>query len=214
MDITYLGHSSFRIRGKNANVVTDPYDSDMVGLKFPKHIEADVVTISHNHKDHSAVDQLDGNPYVLNGPGEYEVKGVGVVGHTTFHDEEKGATRGRNIIFRIEIDGVSIVHLGDLGHVLSSDQVDELDGVGILLVPVGGLFTIDAAKAVTVINEIEPSIVIPMHYGRPELNQKNFSGLAAVAEFLKAIGKEVVPQAKLSITKDKMPAEMQVVVLA
>jgi L-ascorbate metabolism protein UlaG (beta-lactamase superfamily) len=214
MDITYLGHSSFRIRGKTTTVVTDPFDSASVGLKFPKHIEADIITLSHDHDDHNAVSQLDGTPFVIRGAGEYEVKGVGVVGISVFHDEEKGAARGRNTMYRIEVDGVSIVHLGDLGHTLTSSQVDDLDGVNVLLVPTGGVYTINPSQAVHVVNEIEPSIVIPMHYGRPELNQKAFGGLAPLADFLKEIGKaDVVPQAKLTLTKDKLPAEMQVVVL-
>jgi len=214
MDITYFGHSSFRIKGKTATVVTDPYDPVDVGLKFPKHIAADIVTVSHGHKDHAAVAQIEENPYVVRGPGEYEIKGVGIIGLSTYHDEEKGVKRGKNTIYRIEIDGVALVHLGDLGHTLSTDQVDALDGVGILMIPVGGVYTIDPATAVEVINELEPSIVIPMHYGRADLNQKEFGGLAQLSAFLKEIGKEdVAAQPKLSITRDKLPAEMQVVVL-
>lgn len=212
MDITYFGHSSFRLRGKTATVVTDPYSAD-IGLKFPRHIEADIVTVSHDHRDHNAVEQIEGNPFVIRGPGEYEIKGIGVVGFSVFHDEQKGALRGKNTIYRIEVDGVSIVHLGDLGHMLTSEEVEALDGVNVLMVPVGGLHTIDAAKASHLINEIEPSIVIPMHYGRPELNQKIFSTLAPLSVFLKEIGKEsIAPIPKLAISKDKLPAEMQVVV--
>jgi L-ascorbate metabolism protein UlaG (beta-lactamase superfamily) len=188
MDITYLGHSSFRIRGKNAVVVTDPYSPD-VGLKFPRHIEADIVTVSHDHGDHNAVSQVEGSPYVVNGPGEYEIKGIGVVGISVFHDTEKGASRGRNTIYRIEVDGVSIVHLGDLGHALSSDEVDALDGVNVLLVPVGGLHTIDGKVASQIITDIEPSIVIPMHYGRPELKYSVL--LCRFPHFLKKSGKKV-----------------------
>jgi L-ascorbate metabolism protein UlaG (beta-lactamase superfamily) len=212
MDITYLGHSSFRVRGKTATVVTDPYSAD-VGLKFPRHMEADIVTVSHDHGDHNAVSQIEGTPFVVKGPGEYEIKGIGVVGFSVFHDEQKGALRGKNTIYRIEVDGVSIVHLGDLGHMLTSEEVEALDGVNILMLPVGGLHTIDAAKASHLINEIEPSIVIPMHYGRPELNQKIFGTLAPLSVFLKEIGKEgVAPVPKLVISKDKLPTEMQVVV--
>lgn len=213
MDITPLGHASFRIRGKVATVVTDPYDSASVGLKFPKHVEADLVTVSHAHEDHSSVAQVEGSPFVIQGAGEYEVKGVGVVGISTFHDGEKGATRGKNTIYRIEIDGVSIVHLGDLGHILSTTEIDVLDGVNILMVPVGGVYSLDPTQAVAVVQEIEPLIVIPMHYGRPELNQKVFSGLSPVSVFLKEIGKEAALQPKLTITRDKLPAEMQVVIL-
>ena len=148
MEITYLGHASFRIKGKTTTVVTDPYKPDHVGLKFPKHISADIVSVSHDHPDHNAIHQIEGAAYVVNGPGEYEIKGVGVIGLSTFHDEEKGAKRGKNTIYRIEMDGLSIVHLGDLGHTLSAEEVDSLDGVDILMIPVGGVYTIDAAKAV------------------------------------------------------------------
>lgn len=118
-------------------------------------------------------------------------------------------------MYRIELDGLSIVHCGDLGHTLSSEEVENLDGVDILLVPVGGFYTIDAETAVALVHEIEPSLVIPMHFNRPELNQKAFSSLLPVSTFLKEMGKEdVVSQPKLSITKDKLPEELQVVVLS
>lgn len=214
MEITYLGHSSFRIKGKSAVLVTDPYNSEKVGLKFPKHVEADVVTVSHEHPDHNAAADVEGSPYILHGPGEYEIKGIGVVGLPSFHDADNGTSRGKNTIYRYDFEGLSIVHLGDLGHMLSSAQVDDLDTVNILFVPVGGVSTINAEQAVQVINDIEPDIVIPMHYGRAELDQSVYGALTPVSEFLKAIGKsDVIPQAKLSITKDKLPAEMQVIVL-
>ncbi|MEK7129959.1 MAG: MBL fold metallo-hydrolase [Patescibacteria group bacterium] len=214
MDIIYLGHSSFKLRGKQAIVITDPFDPDMVGLKFPKHVEADIVTISHTHRDHNSVEQIEGAPFVVQGSGEYEVKGVGIVGIGVFHDEEKGAKRGTNTIYRMEIDGVSVVHLGDVGHTLSTVQVEALDGVDVLFVPVGGTYTIDAARAVALIHEVEPSIVIPMHYARPELNQKTFGELAPVSAFLKEMGKEgVAPVPKLTVVKGKIPEEMLVVVL-
>jgi L-ascorbate metabolism protein UlaG (beta-lactamase superfamily) len=214
MEITYLGHASFRIKGKTTTVVTDPYAPDFIGLKFPKHVTADIVTVSHDHADHNAVGQIEGTPYVVHGPGEYEIKGVGIMGIPSYHDTEQGAKRGKNTIYRIEIDGLSIVHLGDLGHTLSAAEVDNLDGVDILMIPVGGFYTIDAAAAVSVINEIEPSIVLPMHYGRADLSEKIKSNLATRETFLKEIGKEdVVPQPKLMITKDKLPEQMQVVIL-
>lgn len=214
MEITPLGHSSFKLRGKHAIVITDPFDPSMVGLKFPKHTEADIVTVSHDHHDHNAVSLIEGAPFVVKGAGEYEVKGVGIVGIGVFHDEEKGAARGKNTIYRIEIDGVSVVHLGDVGHTLSTEQVEVLDGVDVLFVPVGGTYTIDASRAAAIIHEVEPSIVIPMHYGRPEFNQKAFGELAGVAAFLKEIGKEgLAPVAKLTVVKGKIPEGMQVVVL-
>ena len=214
MEITYLGHSSFRVKGKSAVLVTDPFNSEKVGLKFPKHVEADIVTVSHEHPDHNDSSVIEGSPYIVHGPGEYEIKGIGVVGIPTFHDAESGQTRGKNTVYRYDFEGLSIVHLGDLGHLLSSAQVDELDTVNILFVPVGGVYTINAEQAVQVINDIEPDIVIPMHYGRPELDQAAYGAMTPVSDFLKAIGKDAVTaQSKLSITKDKLPAEMQVIVL-
>ena len=214
MDITYLGHSSFRLKGKGAVVVTDPYNSEMVGLKFPKHTVADIVTVSHEHQDHSDTAQIEAAPFVIRGPGEYEVKGVEVVGLGVYHDSEKGAKRGKNTVYRIAIDGLSVVHLGDLGHALSSGEIESLDGVDILLIPVGGFYTIDAETAAGIVHEIDPSIVIPMHYNRSGLKQDAFGSLTGVGVFLKEMGKEgTATQPKLSITKDKLSEEMQVVVL-
>jgi len=187
MEITHLGLAAFRLKGKTATVVTDPYVSGPAGAKFPKHIAADIVTVSLDPPDRHAVSQIEGPAYIVHGPGEYEIKGVGVIGRAV----------EKNTIYHIEIDGVSVVHLGNLSRTLTAADVDSLDGVDILLVPVG-------EHAVAVINEIEPSIVIPMLSG----------GGTALADFLKEIGKEdVVPQPKLSITKDKLPEQMQVVIL-
>jgi len=208
MELLPLGHASFKLRGKTATVVTDPFDEKKMGIKFPKSLEADIVTVSHDHFDHNAVAAVGGSPFLIKGPGEYEIKGVSVIGVASFHDEKEGAERGRNTMYRIEIDGVKIGHLGDLGHVLSSSQVDTLDGIDVLLVPVGGVYTIDAEKAAQVIADIEPRIVVPMHY---QLSNKE---LAPVDAFLKVMNKgEIAPVPKLVISRDKLPAEMQVVVL-
>lgn len=213
MDISPLGLSSFKIRGKNATIVVDPYDSTFVGLKFPKKVEADIVTVSHDHKDHNAVSQIEGTPYVVSGPGEYEIKGVSVIGFSSFHDTKMGAERGRNTMYRIEVDGVAILHLGDLGHALSSEEVESLDGVDILMVPVGGTATIDAPTAAAIVKELEPSVVIPMHYAQTGL-ASGFAALTPVSTFLKEMGVEAVaPQPKLSLSKDKLPEQLQVVVL-
>lgn len=207
MDITLLGHSSFRIHGKLATVVTDPFDSAFIGLKFPKHITSDIVTVSHNHKDHNAVTQIEGNPFIVSGPGEYEIKGVGIVGIPSHHDVER---KEQNTIYRIEIEDLSIVHLGDLGRMLTSAEVDELDGVDILMIPVGGTYTIDAAVAAKLVSEIDPKIVIPMHYARPGLK----FNLAPVSLFLKEMGQEIVAaQSKLSISKAKLPEQKQIIIL-
>lgn len=212
MDITYLGHSSFKLKGKKTTVVTDPFDPAMVGMKFPK-TEANIVTVSHAHHDHNATSQIGGSPFIVSGPGEYEVMGVSVIGIDSFHDNVKGKERGRNTIYNIEIDGIHIVHLGDLGEMLTDKEIEQVYA-DILLIPVGGHYTITAKQASELIPEIEPSIVIPMHYGRKELDQKVFADLAPLDQFLKAMGKEEVPPLpKLSITKDKLPEQMQIVVL-
>ena len=193
-------------------VVTDPFDAS-VGFKFPK-VEADMVTISHDHQDHNQKQLAGGRPYVIDGPGEYEVKGVSVLGLQTFHDEVQGQKRGLNTVYRIEFEGISLSHLGDLGHPFSSGQLAELNGVDVLFIPVGGVYTIGPKRAVEVISQIEPKIVIPMHYRVPEQKgDKTFGQLTGVKEFLKEIGEEVTPQPKLLVSRDRLPIEREVVVL-
>lgn len=213
MEISHLGHSSFKLRGKNVTLITDPFDPAMVGLKFPK-LEADIVTISHDHNDHNFIKEISGNPLIINGPGEYEVKGADIIGLASFHDNQKGKLRGKNTIYRISLDDVSLVHLGDLGHELDDRDIEALDGIDILLIPVGGFFTISASEAMAVISKLEPNIIIPMHYLTEKYNQENFAKIATVDNFLKEMGKVgITPQPKLNITKDKIPAEPTIVVL-
>lgn len=191
-------------------VITDPFDEKEMGIKFPKHTEADILTVSHDHADHNAINQVEGSPFVVKGAGEYEIKGVSIIGVNSFHDEVFGEERGRNTMYRMEMDGIRMLHLGDLGHVLSSAQVEAVDGIDVLFVPVGGTYTIDAEKAAQVISDLEPRIVIPMHYGTDTYNKN----LSPVSVFLKQMGKEsVLPVPKLTVSRDKLPAEMQVVVL-
>lgn len=216
MDINYLGHAAFRLRGKTGVVVCDPFDSDMVGLKMPQ-VDADIVTVSHDHGDHNAassVKKKGDEKIVITGPGEYEIKGIDVIGVASFHDDKKGGERGKNTIFKFNIDNVSLVHLGDLGHKLAEKQVSALNGVDVLLMPVGGIYTIDARAAVGVVAQLEPRIVIPIHYKRPGMKPETFSQLSEVSEFLKEIGKESIqPQQKFSIKQGDLPEEMQVVIL-
>lgn len=218
MDITYLGHSSFKIRGKNATIVTDPFNPEMVGFKYPK-IEADIVTVSHSHPDHNYTEvfedpKLVKKPVIVNGPGEYEIKGVNILGVSTFHDDKEGQERGKNTLYEIRMDGLVLVHLGDLGHKLTEKQTEEIEDVDILFLPVGGFYTLDPKMASEVIAELEPTIIIPMHYQRPGLNANNFDKLVGVNEFLKVMGKtDVAPQDKLTISKDKLLEETQIVIL-
>lgn len=213
MELTHLGHSSFKLRGKTTTIVTDPFDPQMVGIK-PAKTEADIVTVSHQHDDHNFTSAVLGNPLLITGPGEYQVKGVEIIGVSTYHDNSQGSLRGTNIIYHIKIDGIYIVHLGDLGHKLNDKQVELLNGVDVLLIPVGGHFTISAEEANQVVVQLEPRVVVPMHYNHPGLNQANFSKLSALDVFLKEIGQEEVqPQPKLYLTRDKLPPETEVIVL-
>lgn len=220
MDIIPLGHSAFKLKGKHASVICDPYDSAVVGLKLPKnHLKAHMVTVSHAHPDHNYIKAIEpedeqSNVLIFTEPGEYEARGVEISGVGVFHDNSEGSERGTNTVFRITIDGIHAVHCGDLGHEFTESQLEQIGDCHILLIPVGGHFTIGPAQAVKVINALEPAIVIPMHYRRAGLDEKTFAQLTDVKEFLKEMGKESVePQPKLSISKDKLPEETQVVVL-
>ncbi|HEV2952781.1 MAG TPA: MBL fold metallo-hydrolase [Candidatus Dormibacteraeota bacterium] len=209
MDVTWLGHGCFRLRGKNAAVVTDPYPA-AVGLKLTK-VEADLITISHDHPNHSSVSAVSGDPYVITAPGEYEVAGVTVTGVPTYHDNQHGAERGRNTTYLIEIDEVRVCHLGDLGHKLDDQQLEAIGSVDVLLVPVGGGASLAAERAAEVVRQLEPRVVVPMHYSIPGLKLE----LDGADRFLKEMGvTENTPQAKLSIASSAgTEAETKVVVL-
>ncbi len=214
MEIYPLGHSSFKIKGKTAIVVTDPYDPVKVGLKFPKLDGVDIVTVSHDHGDHNAAGNIGGTPFVVSGPGEYEVKRVTVIGVATWHDDQEGGQRGKNVVYNIMIDDVHVCHLGDLGHKLTDPQLTAIGDVDVLLVPVGGFYTIDPSVATQVVAQLEPRIVIPMHYFRSGMREEAFGKLATVDKFLKEMGVEnVAASPKLAMSKDKLPETTTVVVL-
>jgi len=193
LDVTWLGHGCFRLRGKSAAVITDPYPPT-IGLKLPRQ-DADVVTISHAHENHSYA-QAVREAYEISGPGEYEVAGVSVVGFPTYHDAEKGAKWGRNTVYLIEVDDVRICHLGDLGHGLDDTDAETISSVDVLLVPVGGRSVINAAEAAEVVRQLEPRFVVPMHYAIPGLKVE----LDGVERFLKEMAVTAMePQPKLSV---------------
>lgn len=202
MEIYYLGHASFLIKTKTGRLVTDPYDPN-IGLVFPK-IEAEVVTISHHHSDHNRKDLVLGNPLVIDIPGEYERAGFRIFGYSTFHDKEKGRQRGKNIIYKIETENISLLHCGDLGEVLSEELIDALGEIDILMVPIGGFYTIDVDEAIQIIKKIEPKIIIPMHYNHPQLNQEIFGKLSSVEEFFKKTSIEKEEVEKLVVKKEEL----------
>lgn len=212
MDIKYIGHASFVIKTKAATVVTDPFDGKMVGIKYPK-TEADIVTLSHKHPDHGEASQIGGSPLIIDWPGEFEKQGVRITGYPTFHDKTQGSERGENIMFKIEAEGLSLLHCGDLGHIPAENFLEEIGEVDVLFVPVGGFYTIDAKEAVELVRKLEPSIVIPMHFNKPELNQETFGKLLTVDEFIKNIGSEPEKVQKLSLKKEGMAEGMKVVIM-
>ena len=208
MDISWLGHSCFRIKGSQGIVITDPY-SPSLGYSLGKPT-ARIVTVSHQHPGHCYVQGVGGEPRSVTGPGEYEISGILILGIATFHDGEGGKKMGRNTVYVMEVDEVSICHLGDLGHVLTGEQVEEIGDVDILLLPVGGVSTINAPMAAEVVRQLEPKAVVPMHYKTPALAWE----LEPVERFLKEIGvREVNSQPKLSFTRSSLPDRTQVFLL-
>ena len=203
-----MGHSCFRIKGSQAVIITDPFPPDL-GYSLGKPT-ANIVTVSHQHPSHSFVQGVGGEPRIVQGPGEYEISGVLIIGVATFHDAEGGQKRGKNTVYLMEVDGISVCHLGDLGHVLTAEQVEEIGDVDVLLLPVGGVSTIGAPMAAEVIRQLEPNAVVPMHYKTPEINRE----LEPVENFLKEMGIEQIdPRPKLSVSKSNLPASTQVFLL-
>jgi L-ascorbate metabolism protein UlaG (beta-lactamase superfamily) len=213
MDITWYGLSCFRIREGGSTVICDPYDRS-VGMTLPK-VRAEIVTISHDRPGHNAVDRVTGEPKVLRGPGEYEIKNIFVTGAVTYHKKGVEPTE-RNVIFFFDFGELTVGHLGDLGELPTQAEIEELNlgDVDVLLVPVGGGATLDPTRAVEVIGMFEPKIVIPMHYRHEGLSANLAAGLEPVEKFLKEFGAPPSePQEMFKATKSSLPEETQVVVL-
>ena len=207
MDVTWLGHGCFRLRGRSAAVVTDPYPPS-IGLKLQR-LDGDLVTVSHEHENHNYT-QVMRDAYEIRGPGEYEVAGVSVIGVPTFHDAEKGAKHGRNTVYLIEIDDVRVCHLGDLGHRLDDAEAEAIASPDVLLVPVGGNTAINAVQAAEVVRQLEPRFVVPMHYAIPGLKLQ----LDTLDRFLKEMAvTSAEPQPKLSVQASSGEYDTKVVVL-
>jgi L-ascorbate metabolism protein UlaG (beta-lactamase superfamily) len=207
LDVTWLGHGCFRLRGRGAAAVTDPYPPS-IGLKLQR-LDADLVTVSHEHENHNYT-QVVREAYEIHGPGEYEVAGISVIGVPTYHDSEKGGKHGRNTVYLIEIDDVRVCHLGDLGHKLDDAESEAVSSPDVLLVPVGGRTTIHAALAAEVVRQLEPRFVVPMHYAIPGLKVE----LDTIDRFLKEMGVTASePQPKLTVQKSSGEYETKVVVL-
>ena len=209
MKIKWLGHSCFLFTSEGGvRVLTDPFDAT-VGYELPA-VEADIVTSSHNHFDHNHFAAVKGGFVRLDKPGQYREQEIVITGVQTFHDEETGAKRGTNIIFKFDIDGVRVCHCGDLGHALTPLQVKDIGEVDVLLVPVGGTFTVDAEGACGVMEQLRPEVTIPMHFKTPALS---FS-VDGVDRFLSAAGGgQRLNRQEIEVTADNLPKLPKVIVL-
>lgn len=208
MDIEWFGLSCFRLKSRDATVVVDPYEKS-VGLKLPRP-RADIVTVSHNHAGHDNSDGVAGDPQVINGPGEYEISNVFITGVQTFHDKRNGKDRGKNTVYAINMEGINICHLGDIGHVPTQAQADAIGEVDILLLPVGGGNALNASDAAEVVSLFDPMVVIPMHYRVPDLTFK----LDSVDKFVKEMGvKAPAALESYTVKKEGLPKETQLVLL-
>ncbi|MDP2741188.1 MAG: MBL fold metallo-hydrolase [bacterium] len=213
--ITWAGQSCFQIsvsnsRDHSADIVIDPFD-ESIGLKV-SNFSADILLVTHEHHDHNNIKATKGDPFLITGPGEYEVKGVFIKGIPAFHDDKEGKEKGQNTIYTIEAEEIKFCHLGDLGQKqLTDEQLEKIGAVDVLMIPVGGEFTISSQEAQRIISQIEPKIVIPMHYQLPNLKLE----LDDVSKFLKTMGKNsVTSQDKLTVKASTLPKDgMEIVVL-
>ena len=214
MKIKWYGHAAFKIiTDKGVKIIIDPYQSGAIGgaLSYGKiSEEADIVLTSHDHDDHNYTKDIKGTFTQIKKPGPHNVKDVIIKAVPTHHDPSKGKERGDNLVFLIETDGLRLAHMGDLGHKLEKGTLEEIGKVDIVLLPVGGFYTIDASEATRVMNDLKPSIVIPMHY---KTKKCNFP-IASVDEFI--AGKKGVKKtntSEIEISKSTIPTEPEIIVM-
>ncbi|MGD0916616.1 MAG: MBL fold metallo-hydrolase [Thermodesulfobacteriota bacterium] len=214
MKIKWYGHAAFLITSsKGVKIVTDPYESEAFGgqLSYGKiEDQVDVALVSHDHADHNDVKSLPGSPQTVQGAGSKTVKGITFKGVPTYHDPSKGRERGANTVFVFSVDGIQVCHLGDLGHILTEKELAEIGPVDVLLIPVGGYFTIDSKEATRVADQIRPKVLIPMHFK----TEKCGLPIAPVEDFLKGKAKPKRPNAsEVAFDKATLPPQMEIVVL-
>ena len=207
MTITWLGHSCFRIEAKEGSVLTDPFDKE-IGLRPPK-IKDDIVLVTHQHHDHNNIGDANPEAFIIQNPGEYEKQGIAIRGIQSYHDDKEGAERGLNTIYVLKAEEMTIAHLGDLGHKLTDSQVEEIGDVDVLMIPVGGNYTIDGKMAVEVISQIEPKIIIPMHYKIDGLTVD----IDGPEKFIKELGLTPEKVDKYKISKKLLPTEEEKLVM-
>lgn len=214
MKIKWFGQSCFLITSENGTkILTDPF-KNMLGYKLPE-IEANIVSTSHNHSDHNNVNAVQGSFTHFNEPGTFAVNGIAIKGIATFHDKALGGKRGKNTVYNFSIDGINVCHCGDLGHVLTDTQINEIGNVDILLLPVGGRATINALDAVQVMKQMNPAIVIPMHYRTKAFGLLGFI-FEKVDKFIVASGLKSKKCQELDIAKaniKKYKTDKEIVIL-
>lgn len=201
MTITWFGQACFRIEAKEGSILIDPFPKE-IGLKPPR-IKDDIILVTHQHFDHNNIGDANPEAFIIQNPGEYEKQGVVVKGIPTFHDNKQGLERGPNTAYVIKAEDMTFCHLGDLGHTLTDQQIEDIGDIDILMIPVGGVYTINAKEAAEVISQIEPKIAIPMHYKISGLS----SSLDGPEKFVKELG--LVPEKvdKYRINKKSLPVE-------
>jgi L-ascorbate metabolism protein UlaG (beta-lactamase superfamily) len=214
MKIKWYGHSAFLITSdQGAKIMIDPYEPGAFGgqLSYGKiKDQVDIVLTSHDHADHNYTKDLPGTPQIVKGSGSKTAKGISMKGISTYHDPSQGSERGSNTIFTLKIDNIQLCHLGDLGHLLSDKELAEIGPVDILLIPVGGFFTIDPKEATRVAEQIKPKILIPMHFKTAKCGFP----IAPVEDFLKGKTNSKRPKAsEATFDKATLPQQMEIVVL-
>ncbi len=214
MKISWAGQSCFKIvfpkkKGEPVNLIIDPFD-EKSGLKFST-FSADILLVTHDHYDHSNTKGVKGDYFLINSPGEYEIKKVHITGIDSYHDDSQGEERGKNTIYTIEAEGIRICHLGDLGQKqLTDSQIEKIGNVDVLMIPVGGKYTISAHESHSIISQIEPKMVIPMHYKIPGLKVE----LDGLEDFFKVMGQNSIEtQSKITIKKDNLSKDKTEIVV-
>lgn len=222
MDITWLGHSCFQLRGKNVTLVTDPFSPQHGDTATLSKTNASIVTVSHNHVGHNYVEGIRGvggrAPRVVRGPGEYEISDVLITGVASYHDNKHGQEQGRNTIYIIHIDDIAVCHLGDLGHTLQEEQLEEVADADVLLLPIGGEHGLNVTQAAEIIGQVEPRVVIPMHYRPAPPEGAGPETPTTLDKFCREMGidKNNV-QPKFTITRNSLaaaPPELQIILLS
>lgn len=212
MKIHWYGHSAFQLTSQQGTVILiDPYGK-FLGYRMPK-IKADIVAVTHDHKDHNQIQVAEGPYELINQPGHFNVRGVEIQGVPTYHDNVEGAKRGKNIIFVFTVDGLRICHAGDLGHTLNVQQLEQIGRVDLLMVPVGGGATLDGAGAAAVFKQLQPAVAIPMHYSTKALGLLGRLFFAKEDKFLQAAGQPVNVANDLVVTKETVDAHRGVYTL-